>query len=401
MPQHHDMPGSTRARTRERIEQMSAFCLKWFLPLGFLLALIVGLSWPLPGEEVASWMIGDYRVVQTLNVITIFVVSGLTLKTDDIKHALSREGRVAYGYGVIAILFITACAAFLAVQLPFSHDEFSYGLAVFCIVPTTLTSGVTLVTQAGGNGALALLLTVTTNMLGVVTSPFMLDAVLKSEGSKTSSDVSFDAVSLLVKLIVTVMIPLFLGKALREVVPGMKTWVSRHKTLLKVINNGSLVLIVWQTISRSADDLLSVPFSSIMSVIAAGIGLHILYLSVNWPVASKVLRLKPREFKCIVLMTSQKTLPISITIITFLGVLGDEGLMSIPPIIGHLSQLFIDSYIQSKWSAQLEAEKVDAGDAITSPQSASDLVDESVISSSCSSRRQSFREDLAHEVATV
>ena len=49
--------------------------------------------------------------------------------------------------------------------------------------------------QAGGNDALALLLTVTTNLLGVVTVPFYVKAVVKS------GDASIDGVQLLVKLV--------------------------------------------------------------------------------------------------------------------------------------------------------------------------------------------------------
>lgn len=48
------------------------------------------------------------------------------------------------------------------------------GLAMFCVVPTTLGVGVALVRSAKGNEGIALLLIVGTNLLGVVTMPFML-----------------------------------------------------------------------------------------------------------------------------------------------------------------------------------------------------------------------------------
>ena len=48
-------------------------------------------------------------------------------------------------------------------------------------------------------------------------------------------------------------------------------------------------------------------------------------------------------------MSSQKTLPVSVVVIGFLGV-GEEGLMTIPCIVGHMSQLFIDAYIASRWA---------------------------------------------------
>lgn len=63
-----------------------------------------------------------------------------------------------------------------------------------------------------------------------------------------------------------------------------------------------------------------------------------------------VLKLKRREFKAVVLMSSQKTLPVSVVVIGFLDAIGEEGLMTVPCIVAHISQLFIDAYIASKWA---------------------------------------------------
>lgn len=68
-----------------------------------------------------------------------------------------------------------------------------------------------------------------------------------------------------------------------------------------------------------------------------------------------LLRLKRREFKAVVIMGSQKTLPVSVTVISFLSSLGEEGLMTIPCIVGHMSQLFMDAYLCSRWASEVPA----------------------------------------------
>ena len=73
--------------------------------------------------------------------------------------------------------------------------------------------------------------------------PFILKAML--------STAQLDAVSLLVKLVITVLVPLLLGKLAREVVPKAQPWVKRHKTALSLLSNGSLICTVWQTISEA------------------------------------------------------------------------------------------------------------------------------------------------------
>eukprot|EP00903_Cladosiphon_okamuranus_P008764 g8396.t1 len=352
-----------------RAERYRKFCIKNVLPLGFFVALVIALSWPAPGKAVGTPKVEGFRVVQTINVVIIFIISGLTLKTDDIKEALSKEGRWGYIYGVFSILLITGCVGFVAGEIPFDVSEFSYGLAVFCVVPTTLSSGVTLVMNAGGNDALALLLTVTTNLLGVVTVPFFVKVVIRA-----GNDAKIDAVELLVKLIITVLVPLVIGKVIRETVAGAKPWVKRFKVRLSLTSSAMLIMVVWQTLSRAQDNLTSVSFDQILSVIAAGIGLHLVYLSINYPICRYVLKLKRREFKAVVLMSCQKTLPVSVVVIGFLDALGEEGLMTIPCIVGHMSQLFIDAYIASRWAndvdqqevvavAEMEAVKMNGGSA--------------------------------------
>ena len=64
-------------------------------------------------------------------------------------------------------------------------------------------------------------------------------------------------------------------------------------------------------------------------------------------------------------MTSQKNLPVSITVISFLGSVGQEGLMTIPCIIGHIAQLFIDACISSRWASEVDPDKDSGARAVT------------------------------------
>lgn len=336
---------------------VKAKAIKHFLPMGLVSALILGLAWPWPGKEISSWKIGDFRIVQTIDVIIIFFVSGMGMKTGDITAALTAYTSLAYG--LVAILGITPLFGFLMVEIPFSPTEFSTGLALFCCVPTTLTSGVTLVTQAKGNTALALILTVGSNLLGVLTTPFMLTAVLGE------ADISLDATKLLLKLVITIFIPLCIGKAFRENFSPVVDFTARNKVSLSILNNGCLIMVVWQTISRSQSTIVEQSAGRLFSMIIAGIMLHCVYLALNGA-ATQVLRLPWNERKAVWLLTSQKTLPVAITVLSYLPEedVGEHGLIAIPCIIGHLSQLFMDAYICSKWGEMADKEIAEAASAL-------------------------------------
>ncbi|GMH34795.1 hypothetical protein BSKO_02656 [Bryopsis sp. KO-2023] len=336
--------------------------LQHFLPLGFLVALVWAMLWPYPGEAISEWQVGDYRLIQTINVCTIFIISGLTLKTTDIMAAL--KAYVGFLYGAITILIITPCLGFALVKIPFSTPEFATGLAIFAAVPTTLTSGVTLVVQAYGNGALALMLTVCTNMLGILTTPFAISVVI---GGGSSIDI--DATRLVVKLACTILVPLLVGKAVRETHVTVQRFVTRYKTLLSLTSSVSLVCIVWQTLSRSQEGIMKQSVVNILEALAGAIAMHLVFLAFNF-VGVGILRLSDRERKAVLIMASQKTLPVTVTVISFLkeSEVGDLGLITIPCVIAHISQLFIDAYIVGVWIAKYEAQEIapllsdDAGD---------------------------------------
>lgn len=328
--------------------------IKHFLPLGLLTALIWALAWPLPGRELGNIMAGEFRLISTINVCTIFFVSGLTIKTEDAKAALKAHWSLVYG--LLAILLLTPMLGFATQEVPFKPKEFRVGLTLFVCMPTTLTSGVTMVTASKGNSVLALALTCGSNLLGVLTVPFMIKLVLGQ------LDVSLDPVNLLVKLAITILIPISVGKAVRETFKAVPKFCTANKTILGMVNNGSLVAIVWQTCSRSSSDILDQTAATIFPVIFAGIIVHVIYLLINGAVTEGMERANImgwKERKAVWLLTSQKTLPVAMTILTYLDEdkVGDKGLIAIPMIIGHMSQLFIDSYISGVWAERTEKEE--------------------------------------------
>lgn len=92
---------------------------------------------------------------------------------------------------------------------------------------------------------------------------------------------------------------------------------------------------------------------SFLIVLVWAVLLHVSYLVVNG-LASTLLGLQSPEWIAVVLLASQKTLPVTVSILSFLpeSLIGQEGLVAIPPIVGHISQLMIDSFIASYWASR-------------------------------------------------
>lgn len=92
-----------RARTAKLI-------VEYFLPICFLVAVTIALAFPLPGRVVGSWNVKGFRIVQAINNFIVFLISGLTLKTAELRSALRHWH--GFVYGVLAILLITPCLGF-------------------------------------------------------------------------------------------------------------------------------------------------------------------------------------------------------------------------------------------------------------------------------------------------
>ncbi|KAG8461264.1 hypothetical protein KFE25_002453 [Diacronema lutheri] len=316
---------------------------KQCLPIGLAFAIVLGLTAPIVGQAAASARLAGVGVVDTLCVWFIFFVSGLTLKTEDAIKALG--ARRALAWAIFSILGATPLVAPLASRLPPPFPaEFALGFAIFCAMPTTINTGVALTTQAKGSFALALVITVVTNLLAVFTVPFFLSAVLQLTA------VRIDAVRLLLKLLVLILAPLVVGKGTRELSSGARAFAATHKQLLSLCSNGALVLIPWMKLSDSAAELRSARGLSLLLVVLLAFAIHALYLAFN-ALGCALLRLPDDERRAVVIMASQKTLPMAMAVLAAMPAeFGEPGLIAVPCIVSHILQIFVDAFIATRWS---------------------------------------------------
>jgi solute carrier family 10 (sodium/bile acid cotransporter), member 7 len=227
---------------------------------------------------------------------------------------------------------------------------FQLGLALFVCMPTTLSSGIALTTQARGNTALALLLTVVTNLAGIFSIPFVLVAVLGTLGQ-----IELSAWDLLIKLCLSILLPLMVGRWLRR---HLGAWADANRPRITMFSNLALISIPWMKFSESSDRLAAVALSNLLVLVAAGLVVHAVFLALNMA-ASGVLRLEPAQRKAVVLMASQKTLPVALTVLALIpdsAVSADiKGLIAIPCITSHLGQIFVDAILATRWSGRAAA----------------------------------------------
>lgn len=318
------------------MSRLLGFLIKQFLPVGLVAVVLLGLTFPAPGRYIASFS------TQYLAVSIIFLCSGLMLRTEEIYAAISAWRATLWGS--LSILFITpVLGSMLAFQTPLA-PSFQIGLALFFCMPTTLSSGIALTHQARGNVAIAVLLTALTNLVGIFTVPFLLAHLLKSVGQ-----VELSGSDLLVKLFFSILLPLAGGKYLRSFV---EDWATRYRPRLTFLSSLALLSIPWMKISESSDSLDQVAFRSLLALVVSGLAIHAIYLLLNDGVC-RLLQFPVAVRKAVVILASQKTLPVAMAILAFLpeSAVSPEtkGLLAIPCITSHLGQIFMDAVIATRW----------------------------------------------------
>eukprot|EP00803_Ostreobium_quekettii_P005100 evm.model.scf_801.2 EVM.evm.TU.scf_801.2 scf_801:52048-53061(+) len=238
-------------------------------------------------------------------------------------------------------------------MLPFEPMDFAAGLAIFVAMPTTLCSGVAMVGKARGNAALALLLTIGSTLAGVTTVPFLINLI-----TVHGHNVHIDTLPLLLKLLSTILLPLFVAMVLREL-PVLRSLVKAQTQMVNLLANANMTLLVWQMLSRSRDQIVEPGrCMDVGIIIVAAVGVHIIYLVWNITAATAA-RLPFQEKKAVVLMASQKTLPVALAVVLFMKEdTWDQGLLSVPCILAHMVQVLIDLVIVARWASMADGPTV-------------------------------------------
>ncbi|KAK4756103.1 hypothetical protein SAY87_009860 [Trapa incisa] len=323
-----------------------SFAANNFLPLALIGGVALGLANPSLG------CLADKYYLSKFSTFGIFVISGLTLRSGEVGAAA--EAWPVGVFGLVSILFFTPYFSKLILQIQLQPREFVSGLAIFSCMPTTLSSGVALTQLAGANSALALAMTVISNLLGILIVPFSISKLIAD-----GIGVTVPTEQLFRSLILTLLLPLILGKILRESIGGLSEFVDARKKLFSKISAIFLSLVPWIQVSRSSALLLMVKPTVFLVAIVMGIALHLLLLAFNAiaiKCLSTILGGNPSVFAkkenaiAALLVASQKTLPVMVAVVEQLGgSFGESGLLVLPCVAAHLIQIIIDSFLVNFW----------------------------------------------------
>ena len=211
-----------------------------FLPDNFTLGLLASVAlaslWPCEGQ-VAWWLA---RVTDTA-VGLLFFLHGAKLSRQAVVAGMTHW---RLHLCVLAATFVLFPLLGLALQ-PLLHSlttpALALGVLYLCLLPSTVQSSIALVSVAEGNVPAAICSATASNLAGMVLTPLLAGWLLAGpqRGGELASALG---------IVYQLLLPFVAGQLLR---PWCGGWVERHKPLLRAVDQGAIMLVVYTAFSAA------------------------------------------------------------------------------------------------------------------------------------------------------
>jgi sodium/bile acid cotransporter 7 len=221
---------------------------------------------------------------------------------------------------------------------PLLRSDLAVGLLVAAAAPCTLASAAVWTRRAGGNDAVALMVTITTNLLCFLITPLWL---LATTGR---GDIELPVGKMIANLGLLVVLPMVIAQ-LTRLNRSVAEWTTRRKTPLSTLAQCGILAIVLIGAIRSASELAKAgtvrpQLVDFAGMIVAVVLVHSIVLAMGHLFAWAIGLRRPERI-AVGFAGSQKTLMVGIYIATYYY----PGLALLPMVAYHVCQLIIDTLV--------------------------------------------------------
>jgi sodium/bile acid cotransporter 7 len=314
-------------------------------PFLLMILVTVGVAALIPAR--GSWSTG-VGWVSSAAIGLLFFLYGVRLAPREAIDGL-RHWRL-HGTVVLATFVLFPLLGLAAQFLPTSvlPRELALGVLFLCCLPSTVQSSIAFTSVARGNVPAAICAASLSNLAGIVITPVLTAVLLSSHGGFSGRAVLDVALQLLA--------PFVLGQLVRRWIAG---WVTRHAKVLKIVDRGSILLVVyvafsegmvagiWSTLSLGALGVLVA-----VDVAVLGVVLGVTAVVPRWLGFSREDRIT------ILFCGSKKSLASGLPMAGVLFAGTDVGLLVLPLMLFHQIQLMVCAWLAGRFARTAPAEPV-------------------------------------------
>ncbi|WP_323141002.1 bile acid:sodium symporter family protein [Massilia phyllosphaerae] len=216
------------------------------------------------------------------------------------------------------------------------------GILFLCTLPSTVQSSIAFTSVARGNVAAAVCSASASNFVGIFVTPLLVGTLI-ARGAAGGSQL--DAILTIVEQL---LLPFLAGQFMR---PWIGAWVDRHKPMLKIVDQGSILLVVYTAFSESVNEGLwhKLSLSALVTLgLVCGAMLAVALLLAAW--TSRRLGFSKEDEITIVFCGSKKSLASGVPMAKVLFAPSALGMVILPVMLFHQIQLMVCAILAARWA---------------------------------------------------
>ena len=314
-----------------------------FLPDNFTLALlsVVTLASLLPASgRIAHFFEG----LTTVAIGLLFFLHGAKLSREAIVNGLMHWRLHLLVFASTFVLFPVLGLVLKPILLPLVTPELYTGVLYLCVLPATVQSAIAFTAMARGNMPAAICSASASTLLGVFITPVLVNLVVLPSGGHAASS-SLDSIG---RILLQLMVPFAAGHLLR---PLIGKWIQRRAAVLKFVDQGSILLVVYTAFSAAVIEGLwkQVPAHALVGLLVVCAVVLGLALSLTTLLARK-LGFDTEDEITIVFCGSKKSLASGIPMAKVLFASHAVGAIVLPLMLFHQMQLMVCAVLAQRYA---------------------------------------------------
>ena len=305
---------------------------------------VVALATVLPCEgEGALW----FGWATNLAIGLLFFLHGAKLSREAIIAGAGHWRLHLLVFGCTFVLFPLLGLAFKPLFVPLVGDELYLGVLYLCALPATVQSAIAFTSLARGNIPAAICSAAASSLLGIFLTPVLVMLLLGAGGDTGSG---LDAV---LKITLQLLVPFIAGQVARR---WIGSWVKRNARWLKIVDQGSILLVVYTAFSEAVVTGL---WSTVSPQHLAGLfAVCIILLAIAMlliRMLGKLLGFNIEDRITILFAASKKSLATGVPMAQVLFVGTGIGAMILPLMLFHQIQLMVCAVLAQRYASREEA----------------------------------------------
>jgi sodium/bile acid cotransporter 7 len=304
-----------------------------------LLLGMVALASFLPAAGGAAVALGH---VTTFAIGLLFFLHGAKLSRAALLSGLTHWRLHLLVLASTFVMFPLLGLALKPLALALLTPDLYLGILFLCALPSTVQSSIAFTAMARGNVAAAVCSASASNFIGIFLTPVLV-SVLVVRGASSGS-----ALDPILAIVEQLLLPFLAGQLLQ---PRIGPWISRHKPVLRWVDQGSILLVVYTAFSESVIEGLwqKLPLPAL-----AGLGvLSCLMLAIALALSTLVSRklgFNQEDEIAIVFCGSKKSLASGVPMAKVLFPHGALGSIILPLMLFHQIQLMVCAVLAQRWA---------------------------------------------------